>query len=102
MVTDSGGRPLESCRDPEDDHVKAPGTPDPTPDEFDDVCVNDDITPGVQTDSQLEILVPGEGHSPVELLIRVSDWNGRTGPGLKYQIAVRGSGANPAVKTAKR
>jgi len=102
MVTDSDGRPLESCRDPEDDHATAPGSPDPTPDSFDDACVNDDISPGVQTDSQLEILVPGEGHSPVELLLRVSDWNGRTGPGLKYQIAIRRSGVNPAVKTAQR
>ena len=102
MVTDREGRPLESCRDPEDDHAQSPGTPDPTPDSFDDVCINDDVSPGVQTDSQLEILVPGEGNSPVELLIRVSDWNGRMGPGLKYQIAVRGSGVNSAVKTAKR
>jgi arylsulfatase A-like enzyme len=101
-VTDGDGRPLETCRDPEDDHAAIPGSADPTPDNFDDVCINDDISPGVQTDSQLEILVPGEGHSPVELFIRVSEWNGRTGPGLKYQIAVRGSGVNPAVKTAKR
>jgi arylsulfatase A-like enzyme len=101
-VTDLEGRPLETCRDPEDDHATAPGTPDPTPDAFDDVCINDDISPGVQTDSQLQILVPGSGHSPVELLIRVSDWNGRTGPGLKYRIAVRGSGMTSGVKTAKR
>jgi len=56
----------------------------------------------VQTDSQLEILVPGSGHSPVELYIRVSDWNGRAGPGLKYQIAVSGPGVSSAIKAAAR
>ena len=101
-ITDAEGQPLETCRDPEDDRAQAPATPDPTPDAFDDVCINDDISPGVQTDSQLEILVPGSGHSPVELYIRVSDWNGRAGPGLKYQIAVSGPGVSSAIKAAAR
>jgi len=101
-ITDADGQPLEACRDPEDDWVKAPAAADPTPEAFDDVCINDDISPGVQTDSQLEILVPGKGHSPVELYVRVSDWNGRVGPGLKYKIGVSGPDSTPAVDTAKR
>ncbi len=101
-VTDAEGQPLETCRDPEDDLVQTPGMADPTPAAYDDVCVNDDISPGVQTGSHLDILVPGNGHSPVELYVRVSDWNGRVGAGLKYQIEVRGSGVNPVLRTAKR
>ena len=101
-ITDAEGQPLEACRDPEDDSLRAPGAADPTPELFDDVCINDDISPGVQSDSQLQILVPGTGDSPVELYVRVSDWNGRVGPGLKYQIEVKEIGASSVLKTASR
>jgi hypothetical protein len=32
--------------------------------------------------------------------LRVSDWNGRVGPGMQYQIAVTVPVANPAIKAA--
>lgn len=87
-ILDSSGEPLAACRDLADDHIPAPGTADSTPEAFDDACVNDDASPGTQTDSRLEILVPGSGNSPVELYVRVSDWNGRVAPGMSYQLAV--------------
>jgi hypothetical protein len=61
---------------------------DPTAEDFDDVCVNDDIVPGVDTNSKLEILVPGRAGLPVDLYVRVSDWNGSTTPSVNYQVAV--------------
>jgi len=101
-VSDAEGTPLQTCRNPEDDGVQLPAAADPTPDSYDDICINDDATPGVQSDSRLEILVPGSPHSPVELYIRVSDWNGLTGVGLKYQVAVSGAGVGSTVDRAQR
>lgn len=89
-ITDANGDPFQTCRNPGDDDIQSPGVADPTPDAFDDICMNDDINPGVETNSRLEILVPGSSGSPVELTVRVSDWNGRADAGMRYQIAVRG------------
>jgi hypothetical protein len=75
-ILDENGQPYQTCRNPGDDHTPAPGIADPTPDAFDDICVNDDIDPGVNSNARLEILVPGSPASQVELNIRVSDWNG--------------------------
>ncbi|HEY7096057.1 MAG TPA: sulfatase [Terriglobales bacterium] len=101
-ISDAKGTPLQTCRNPEDDGVQVPAAADPTPDSYDDICVNDDATPGVQSDSRLEILVPGSPYSPVELYIRVSDWNGLTGVGLRYQIAVSGSAVDSTADRAQR
>jgi len=49
----------------------------------------------VNTDARLEILVPDGSKSLVELNIRVSDWNGQSGPGLPYQMQVQEAGARP-------
>lgn len=87
-IEDASGQLQQSCRNAGDDHIAAPGVSDPTPDAFDDICFNDDINPGVDTDSRLEIAVPGAHKSPVDLYVRVSDWNGRMEPGIHYQIAV--------------
>jgi arylsulfatase A-like enzyme len=97
-VTDAEGQPLTNCRDPEDDQAQGPAEADPTPESFDDICINDDISPGVQSASQLQILIPGTGNSPVELYVRVSDWSGRAKPGTTYQIAIMGA----SVKAARR
>jgi arylsulfatase A-like enzyme len=94
-IVDEDGKPYQSCRNPGDDHTQEPGVADPTPDAFDDICVNDDINPGVNTDARLEILVPDGSKSLVELNIRVSDWNGQSGPGLPYQMQVQEAGARP-------
>ena len=94
-IVDENGQPYQTCRNPGDDHTPAPGIADPTPDAFDDICVNDDINPGVDTGARLEILVP-EGSKPlVELNIRVSDWNGQSGDQLPYQMQVQEAGARP-------
>ena len=94
-IVDENGQPYQSCRNPGDDHTPEPGIADPTPDAFDDICVNDDINPGVNTDSRLEILVPEGGKSLVELNIRVSDWNGQAAVRLPYQMQIQEAGARP-------
>ena len=88
-VLDENGQPYQTCRNPGDDHTPAPGIADPTPDAFDDICVNDDIDPGVNTNARLEILVPGSSKSQVELEIRVSDWNGQAGVQMPYQLQLQ-------------
>jgi arylsulfatase A-like enzyme len=93
---DHGGL-LQSCRNPGDDHIQPPGTPDPTPSAFDDACLNDDINPGVNRDSRLELLVPGDAGSRVRLYVRVSEWDGRGGgTSMGYEIAVSGMTKAPA------
>jgi hypothetical protein len=94
-IVDEHGQPYQSCRNPGDDHTPAPGIADPTPDAFDDICVNDDINPGVNTDARLEILVPEGAKSLVQLNIRVSDWNGQSGARLPYQMQVQEAGTRP-------
>ena len=93
-IQDVHGEPLRSCRNPGDDHLPPPAISDPTPDAFDDLCLNDDIAPGKSTDSRLEFLAPAASSSPVELYVHVLDWNqlevGRKG----YQMSV--SGAAPS------
>ncbi len=91
-IMDENGQPYQSCRNPGDDHTPEPGIADPTPDAFDDICVNDDVDPGVNTDARLEIFVPEGGKSLVELNIRVSDWNGQAGGRLPYQMQVQEAG----------
>jgi hypothetical protein len=78
-----------------------PGPPlnaDPTPDAFDNIWVNDDIDPGVNSNARLEILVPGRPASQVELNIRVSDWNGQARVLMPYQMQLQ-EGAVPSETT---
>jgi hypothetical protein len=70
--------------------------PDPTPEVFDDVCLDDDIHLGANQDAQLELLVPGEAGSRVQMYVRVSDWDGRGQTGRNYHIAVTGVEEAPA------
>jgi arylsulfatase A-like enzyme len=79
MVLGESGELLQSCRNPGDDHIPSPGLADATPNAFDDICLNDDIEPLKNTDSRLEILVPGSKGLPVSLQFRVYDWNGAEG-----------------------
>jgi arylsulfatase A-like enzyme len=89
-IEENRDEPLVSCRNPGDDHIPPPGVADPTPDAFDDVCVNDDINPGVDRNSRLDLLVPGKSGSRVQLYVRVSDWEGRGGANMSYHIVVSG------------
>jgi hypothetical protein len=79
-----------------------PGISDPTPDAFDDVCINDDIDPGGTRDSQLELLVPGNAGSPLEVYVRVSDWDGGSGMKKSYNIAVTGLNQVPEMRAPVR
>jgi arylsulfatase A-like enzyme len=76
-ISGRDGAPIHTCRNPSDDHIPPPGSPDPTPDAFDDVCMNSMSQNG---GSRLDIFVPGQLTTPVELFIRISDWAGRPIP----------------------
>jgi len=93
-LEDAHGDLLASCRDLSDDHIPSPGVADPTPEAFDDVCINDDANVG-NSSARLELEVPGKGNSPVEFFVRVSDWNGSLGVARQYQISVH-KGSNSA------
>jgi arylsulfatase A-like enzyme len=95
MVSNENGELLQSCRNPGDDKIPSPGLPDATPIAFDDICLNDDVEPLKNTDSKLEIMVPGSKGKPVTLLVRASDWNGAEGL-WNYTISVA-----PATITAR-
>ncbi len=101
-IVDQNGEPYQTCRNPGDDHTQAPGIADPTPNSFDDICVNDDINPGVNTDARLEILVPAGREAQVELKIRVSDWNGQAGGQLPYEMQVLETEGPPETARAAR
>jgi arylsulfatase A-like enzyme len=83
-IGDSSGRPYQTCRNRTDDNIPAPGVSDPTPDAFDDICVNSGMSPGQSSD--LEILVPGRTGSTTELLVRVGDRDGRKLKDVNYRI----------------
>jgi arylsulfatase A-like enzyme len=88
-IENAAGKVYKTCRNPGDDQTPSPGIADPTPDAFDDICVNDDINPGVDNDALLELLVPAGGTSPTDLYLRVSDWTGHiVSPGTSYGIDV--------------
>jgi hypothetical protein len=89
-VEDENGSILQVCRNREDDHLPAPGISDPTPEAFDDLCVNNHSAPGVEFNSQLEIQVPGHSGSPANLYLRITDWNGSVvAAGSSYTVSAR-------------
>ena len=98
VIEGPSGEPLQTCRNPGDDHIPPPGISDPTPDAFDDGCISDDIGPGVNRDSRLELLVPGAAGSSVEVYVRVSDWDGRGGTNMNYHVTVAGKNGAPVVR----
>jgi hypothetical protein len=65
------------------------GALDPTPFDFDDECVNDDIALGATTDSQLSFEVPGTG--PVTFLLHILDFYGASRPDLLYDLSISGT-----------
>jgi hypothetical protein len=60
---------------------------DPTPNEFDDACVNDDLNLGVVQDSFLEF----QPTLPGTYYVRVLDLRGDGRPDLKYELALSGA-----------
>jgi len=89
-IANRDGKLFQTCRNYSDDNIPRPGVSDPTPLAFDDVCIN---TPVASSGSKLDILVPGGARTPVELYVRVSDWDGRTIPN-GFQITVSGAAAS--------
>jgi hypothetical protein len=57
---------------------------DPTPLAFDDVCLNDDMVPGSNIDSQLTFRVPGASGSMVDFYVHVGDFRGDARPDMGY------------------
>jgi arylsulfatase A-like enzyme len=86
-IANAVGVPYQTCRNPGDDNLPAPGVSDPTPNMFDDICVNNGIPSNTTQSSDLEILVPGKAGSATELIVRVGDWDGRKLKDIDYRIA---------------
>jgi hypothetical protein len=85
-IANSVGVPYQTCRNPGDDNLPAPGVSDPTPNTFDDICVSNGIRSNTSRSSNLEILVPGKPGSAIELTVRVGDWDGRKLKDINYRI----------------
>ncbi|MGH9509575.1 MAG: putative Ig domain-containing protein, partial [Terriglobales bacterium] len=93
IVMDDGsadGARLNTCRDPGDNSPPLPINADPTPNNFDDACINDDIDLGVVRDSMLEFQNTAGG--TLTFYVRVFDFRGDARPDLLYTISI--SGAN--------
>ncbi|MFQ5778449.1 MAG: Ig domain-containing protein [Terriglobia bacterium] len=95
-IVDMSGTQFTTCRNegPTDGLVPddPPGTSvDPTPNAFDDPCVNDDIDPGVDLDSKLGFLVPGSPGTTVEFFVHVLDLRGDARPDFVYQLMITGA-----------
>jgi hypothetical protein len=89
-IVDKNAKVFQSCRNYDDDNIPKPGIADPTPREFDDLCVDPIASDG----SRMEILVPGPRGTPVELYLRVSDWDGKAVPGGFRLILTRAVASN--------
>jgi arylsulfatase A-like enzyme len=85
-IVDKNGKVFQSCRNYDDDNIPKPGISDSTPQAFDDLCVDPIASDG----SRLDILVPGAHGTPVELYLRVTDWDGKAVQG-GYRVAVAGA-----------
>ena len=87
-IVDANGHRFTTCKNLGTTDGLLPGTVDPTPDAFDDPCVNDDIDPGVNVNSSLQFSVPGTG--PQTFYLHVLDENGRARPDFRYELTVSG------------
>lgn len=84
-IQDAQGVLLNTCRNRGDDHLASPGSPDATPDRFDDLCLDDDPTTGVQ-DPELEFAVPRAGNTPFDVYVHVMNWKPQLGG--KYRLTL--------------
>ena len=92
LVTDDGtpdGQRLNTCRDPGNNSPPAPVIADATPNAFDDACINDDISLGVNRDSMLEFQNTTGG--TLTFFVRVFDFRGDARPDLLYTITISGA-----------
>jgi hypothetical protein len=77
---DANGVRLNACRLPGD-----------TTTDFNSSCLDDDISPGVDLNSQLEYLVPGTADTKADAFAHVFDWRGDARPDMIYSISVSGA-----------
>jgi hypothetical protein len=88
-ILDANGQRYKTCRDVGDD---APSltfiVKDPTPDAFDDDCLNDDIDPTVNRNAMLEFMVPGAAGTNVTYFVHVFDASGNARPDMSYTLSV--------------
>jgi hypothetical protein len=86
-IVNASGQRLTTCRNRgSDDGVT--GAPDPTPNAFDDVCLNDDIALGQDLNSLLELQVPAG--NPQTFYIHVADFTGNARPDMRYNLQISG------------
>jgi hypothetical protein len=88
IVDSSGTRPTTGCRSPDRpfDFVNFVVN-DPTPNAFDDECVNDDIELGVTLDSRLEFRPQTTG----TYYVHIVDLRGDGRPDLNYELTLSGA-----------
>lgn len=79
-IVDANGAQLHTCRQPGD-----------SSNNFNSVCLNDDIVQGVNRDSQLDIQVPGQANSEMTMYAHVFDWRGDARPDMQYYLNISGS-----------
>ena len=79
-IVDVNGVQLNTCRQPGDQSAK-----------FNSTCLNDDIVKGINRDSQLEVMVPGQTNSETTMYAHVIDWRGDARPDMQYSLGVSGS-----------
>jgi hypothetical protein len=78
-IVDANGQRLNTCRLPGD-----------STNTFTSNCMDDDI-PGITTDSELEIKVPGTAGHQTTIYPHVLDWRGDARPDMRYLIEVTGA-----------
>src|SRR5205823_5476565 len=90
-IVDANGQRFHACKDPGDDNPPEPIIADPTPDAFDDDCVNDDVELGVKLNSHLDFQVPGASGTQTALYLHVLDSRGDARPDMVYDLSVLGA-----------
>jgi len=90
-IVDGTGTRFSTCKDPGNDSFTGPLTGDFTRSDFDDICINDDIELGVETDSMLEFDIPGAAGEIVTFYVHVLDYRGDARPEFVYQIKITGA-----------
>jgi len=97
-IVDANGMRYHTCKDTADDSPTAPIVVDTTPTAFDDECLNDDVSLGVNTDSRLAFKVPGSTGKVVTFYAHVLDLQGSARPDMTYYLDFRG-GLDPLTIT---
>jgi arylsulfatase A-like enzyme len=88
------GHPLKTCRDPEDDKPTSDLARDPTPDAYDDLCVNDDVAPGVNQNAELLVRLPAQAAGPQKIYVQVADWNGSVLSPSQFELIAADKGTD--------